>query len=87
MLAREMNVPLPTKRLPFGAAWALAAASEASYRLLPRKGEPVLTRYGVAVLSCTLTMDISAARRELGYVPRVSMDEGLQNFLTWWKTQ
>ncbi|MFT5353537.1 MAG: nucleoside-diphosphate-sugar epimerase [Polyangiales bacterium] len=86
-LAKAMDVPLPTKRLPFALAWGLAGASEASYRLMKRKGEPVLTRYGVAVLSCSLTMDISAAVRDLGYVPRVSMDEGLGNFLDWWKTQ
>lgn len=86
-LAAAMDVPLPTKRLPFALAWGLAGASEASYRLLDRKGEPVLTRYGIAVLSCSLTMDISAAVRDLGYLPRVSMDEGLQNFLDWWKTE
>ena len=86
-LAKAMDVPLPTKRLPFAVAWALAGASEASYRIFARDGEPVLTRYGVAVLSCSLTMDISAAVRDLGYIPQVTMDEGLQNFLDWWKTQ
>lgn len=90
-IAKAMDVPLPTKRLPFAVAWGLAGASEASYhlsnRLMKRADEPVLTRYGVAVLSCSLTMDISAAVRDLGYVPRVTMAEGLDNFLHWWKSQ
>jgi nucleoside-diphosphate-sugar epimerase len=39
--------------------------------------EPLLTRYTVGVLARTQTYDISAARRDLGYQPQVSFNEGM----------
>ena len=44
-------------------------------------GEPPLTRYSVAVLGRTQTYDVSAARRDLGYAPRVSVAEGIERTL------
>jgi nucleoside-diphosphate-sugar epimerase len=43
--------------------------------------EPSLTRHSVLVLACTQTYDIGAARNELGYVPRVSIADGLERTL------
>lgn len=45
----------------------LAGASEALHRLLPVLGEPPLTRYTAALLSCDQTLDLTAIRRDLGY--------------------
>lgn len=39
--------------------------------------EPRLTRYTVALLARHQTYDISRARRDLGYVPKISLDDGL----------
>ena len=41
------------------------------------RGEPPLTRFLVEQASTAHWFDISAARRDLGYRPRVSMAEGL----------
>ena len=42
------------------------------------RGEPPLTRFMARQLSTAHWFDISAARRDLGYKPRVSIDEGLR---------
>ncbi|MBV7327063.1 NAD-dependent epimerase/dehydratase family protein [Chloroflexi bacterium TSY] len=39
---------------------------------------PLLTRYSIAVLTCTQTYDISAARTDLGYTPHISVEEGIK---------
>jgi nucleoside-diphosphate-sugar epimerase len=44
-------------------------------------GEPLLTRYTVALLAREQTYDISAARRDLGYAPRVGVAEGVERTL------
>jgi nucleoside-diphosphate-sugar epimerase len=60
---------------------------EGIHRLLPFLGEPLLTRYSAAALGISQTLDISEAREQLGYHPRVTLDEGLRNFAEWWREQ
>jgi 2-alkyl-3-oxoalkanoate reductase len=75
----RLDVADRLRRVPYHVAYALAAASELRARLFG--GEPVLTRYSVAVLGRTQTYDISAARRTLGYEPVVSVAEGVERSL------
>ena len=59
---------------------AIAAGTvfETSWKLLHLKSEPPLTRWSAEHLSTAHWYDISAAKRDLGYVPRVSIAEGLK---------
>ena len=75
-LLRALGEPPVTKRLPLGAASAVGAACELAWRALRLKGEPPMTRFVAAELAKDHWFDISAARRDLGYAPRVSMTEG-----------
>jgi nucleoside-diphosphate-sugar epimerase len=43
--------------------------------------EPLLTRYSAALLHCTQTYDISAAKNKLHYRPVVSIAEGVERTL------
>lgn len=72
-----LSIPPPTKRVPFPVALAIATGLEATHTLLPFLGEPRLTRYAVTLLARDVTLDISLAKKELGYAPRISMDEGI----------
>jgi nucleoside-diphosphate-sugar epimerase len=45
--------------------------------------EPILTRYTVGLLAYSQTLDITPAKTELGYQPRVSIDDGLNAFAKW----
>ena len=67
-----------TKRIPVPVAVALGGLAELVYRGLRIRGEPPLTRFVARQLSTAHWFDISAARRDLGYKPRVSIDEGLR---------
>jgi nucleoside-diphosphate-sugar epimerase len=63
---------------PVGAALAAARAMEWGCFCLPGRPEPPITAYGVGVLAYSQTMNVDAARRELGWSPRISFDEGLE---------
>ena len=69
--------PPETRRLPLGLARFLGTALETIYSSLRIQREPPLTRFVVEELSTAHWFNIAAARRDLGYTPRVSMAEGL----------
>jgi nucleoside-diphosphate-sugar epimerase len=77
----------PRGRVPRPLGTLLAGGLERLHRWLRPQVEPRLTRYTVEVLARTMTLDIGRARRLLGYVPEVSMDEGLSRFVRWSQEQ
>ncbi|MBI5951446.1 MAG: NAD-dependent epimerase/dehydratase family protein [Chloroflexi bacterium] len=83
----ELNLPRPTRRISYKTANAAAAAIEFVYSLIPYSPEPPLTRLTINMLAHSTTLDISAAKEELGYQPRVSVEEGVVRFLKWWRQQ
>lgn len=80
-LLHALGIPPVTKHISFGAAAALGAACEALWRALPLGGEPPMTRFIAKELASDHWFDISAARRDLGYAPRVTMAEGLAELI------
>ena len=54
------------------------AALEAAHRVFRLPGEPTMTRFLAHQLSTAHWFNIDAARRDLGYRPAVSIDEGLR---------
>ena len=75
-LLRALGWPPVTRHISLGAAVVAGAACEALWRVLPLDGEPPMTRFVARELASDHWFDITAARRDLGYHPRVSMAEG-----------
>ena len=65
-----------TARMPLAAASLVGAACEALWSLLPIQAEPPMTRFVAAELARDHWFSIAAARRDLGYSPRIGMAEG-----------
>ncbi len=86
-LFEKLDIPLRTRDVPYRAAYNIAAMMEATYRLLPLRGEPALTRYTVGSIAVPHTLDISKAQRELGYMPTVTVEQGLRQFADWWQEE
>ena len=74
----DAGLPPVTRSIPVGVAKAGAFALEKIYRLLRLSAEPPTTRFVVSQLSTSHWYDIAAAKRDLGYVPAVSIEEGLR---------
>ena len=69
--------PPQTRRMSVGLAQFLGSMFESIYGVFGITREPPLTRFMVEMLSTSHWFNIDAARRDLGYSPRVSMAEGL----------
>jgi nucleoside-diphosphate-sugar epimerase len=78
-LLRHHGLPEQLRRVPLPVAHAAAALMELRAAVTGR--EPLLTRYTVAILARTQTYDICAARRGLGYAPRITVAEGVTRTL------
>lgn len=70
-----------TKKIPRHLGLWLGILCELSFRLLGSEREPPLTRFIAAQLSTPHWYDISRARRELGYQPRITLAQGCAQLL------
>ena len=74
----------PVKRsIPHRMAWLIGALFEFTYKTFNISGEPQMTRFLADELATAHWFDISAARKDLGYVPRISIKEGLRRLEIW----
>ncbi len=77
------GVPPVTRSVPRALGWVAGAGFECAYKMFRIRGEPRITRFVANMLSTSHWFDITAARRELGYAPQVSIPEGLRRLKTW----
>jgi nucleoside-diphosphate-sugar epimerase len=85
LIAREAGVKPWRGRLPVWPAYAAAAACEAACAPLGIK--PPFDRHQLALFTASRAFDISRARAELGYAPRVGVREGVRRCLEWYRGQ
>ena len=81
IIAERMGYPAPSRKIPMDRALIIGRALEGIWDSLHLKGEPPLTRYKASVLGHSQTYDITAARRDLGYEPKVAWQDGVEEFL------
>ena len=85
-LLTGLDLPPIKRKIPLSLARALGAVIETPYRLFHLKGEPRLTRYLASQLALDHYYDISRAKRDLGYRPQISMAEGLERTVAYFRT-
>lgn len=76
-LLRAADAPEIRKTVPFGLAYAIGAVCEALWTLLPLPDDPPLTRFLAEQLSTSHWYAMAPATRDFGYVPKVTMAQGL----------
>jgi 2-alkyl-3-oxoalkanoate reductase len=78
---------VPKAAVPLGVARFLTRLSETIYRWLGKKEAPLLSAAKFKFLGLNLEFSIDKARRELGYAPHVSFQEGMQRTIEWFREQ
>jgi nucleoside-diphosphate-sugar epimerase len=68
------------------AAYAIGTICEKLWGWFKLAGEPPMTRFVAKELATAHWFDISAARRDFGYQPEITVDEGLQQLQHWLAT-
>ncbi len=72
------KLPPVNKQVPENVAYIVGYVLEKLYTFLNIKREPVMTRFVAKQLSTSHWFDLTAAKRDLGYQPLVSIDEGMK---------
>lgn len=75
---RRTGVAIRWQKAPVSIVLAYARAREAICRIHPAYPEPPVTAYSAALFAFTQTLDVSAARAQLLWSPRVSFADGLE---------
>ena len=70
-------------KIPFRIAWLIGALLEFIYKTFRLAGEPQMTRFLAEAVATSHWFDISAAKTDLGYQPKVSTEEGLKRLKDW----
>jgi nucleoside-diphosphate-sugar epimerase len=71
-----LDEPPLTKSISLKAASRIGHICETLWKVLPLMGEPPMTRFIAAELAKDHWFDITAAKRDLGYQPAVTMSAG-----------
>jgi len=80
-MLKGLSIPPVVKKISLKKAYAIGDCLEVIYKILCLKGEPPMTRFVALELAKDHYFDISAARRDLGYEPKVSTREGMAEYL------
>ena len=82
----SLGKPPITKKISLSAASKLGTGLEWLWKVLPLSGEPPMTRFIAAELAKEHWFSLDAARRDLGYQPRVSMADGTASLVAFLKS-
>lgn len=86
-VAEEVGATPPRIHVPYSLLYAAASTAERIAMLPGYRWHPLVTRMGVTVFGADNRHSIDKARRELGYVPRVSVREGVRLAAVWYRQQ
>ena len=81
------GLPPEERSVPLKAALVAGAVFENIYKVFPTRGGPRMSRFVARNFATAHWFDISAARRDLGYEPRISIEEGLARLRAWFDLQ
>lgn len=82
-VADTWGIKMPAKHIPKNLAYFLCDVIEGGARLLKSPEAPFITKTRLKFLSLNLDFDIEKTKAELGYAPRVSIEEGLRRTRDW----
>ena len=67
-------------------AYAAGAVFEFFYKLFNIKTDPPITRFVAIELGTSHWFNISKAKKDLGYYPKISTEEGLKRLKQWFSS-
>lgn len=80
-LLDSRKIPRIRKSVSFERAMSIGRLMEAIWKVFRLKSDPPMTRFVASELAEDHWFDISAAKRDLSYRPRVSMKQGMETLL------
>ena len=84
LMLNMIGLNLENKKVPYKIVFLIAWFMEKWARWTGKRREPIYTRYSISTLAKSFTMDISKAKELLGYTPRTSTMESINEFVQWY---
>jgi nucleoside-diphosphate-sugar epimerase len=84
-VVKGMGLPPVTKNVPLPMAYLAGGLLEAWWRVSGRVGEPPMTRFMAKEMATDHYFNIDAARRDLGYHPLVTIEDGTAELIEHYK--
>jgi nucleoside-diphosphate-sugar epimerase len=84
-MTEAAGLPTPSKSIHYSIAFTLGAIVEKIHELPFVKKPPSMSRYGVAIMGRDLTFSCEKAKRDLGYRPATTIDQGMEGLSEWIK--
>lgn len=78
---KGLGYPVKYRKVPSFLLSFIASGLKLIYKTFKLKGEPPLTRYTYYLLRYSQTLDIHKAKKELGYRPKISISEGIEQYV------
>ncbi len=85
LVAKELNVEPPKTHLPVWPFWTAGLLCEMA--CIPLRIEPPLYRRRVDFYTKSRAFDTTRARTELGFAPRVDLEEGIRRTAVWYRRE
>ena len=85
MVAKELNVAPPRLHLPVWPFWTAGLLCELV--CVPLRVEPPIYRRRVDFYTKSRAFDISHARKDIGYAPKVDLEEGIRRTARWYRSE
>jgi len=83
VMAKARGGPKIMVTMPYTLVYLFASLNEEFARLRRAKQMPFLNRYSIRQLKREGYLDGSKAKNELGWVPQISLEEGIKQYLQW----
>jgi len=85
-LSAELGYKPPKFSLPKVVSAGLAKGMSVAWSAIKSKNRPMITPYNIAFTGATLMFDDSRIKKELGFAPRVGLEEGFARTMEWFKS-
>jgi nucleoside-diphosphate-sugar epimerase len=86
-IADEIGAGRPRVHVPYHALYAAGYAAERVAAVRHATTQPIVTRLGIKLFGTDNRHSVDKARAELGYVPQVSLREGIRLAAVWYRQQ
>ena len=86
-ILERLGIPRGSKSISYGTARSIGAVLEMVHALFCLQAEPRMTRFLAAQLAKSHYFDISKAKRDFGYSPRITTAQGLERLVDFIRRQ
>jgi len=76
----QINEPTRYLKINLNLMYGISSIIEFTYKLFHIYKEPMITKYNICTIGYSQTLNIEKAKKDLNYIPRMSLSEGIKKY-------